>query len=983
MFTPEFMPSIEYYLRGDQRRPEDYYTSSDANALWWHPNAVSSELFGSVHGASVDANVFRRLCRGDLTDGRTVARGNGFRRLGMDFHFAPPKSVSIVALLSNDHVRSIILAAHDEAVREALQFIFDQGLLKCRRGHSGAKKETPEFWVAAVFRELTSRANDPQLHSHAVIPNIALRKDGSVGALDNKEVLDLQLLMGAFYNTALASRLRAAGLDLVRRKRGFEIAGVPLTVIDAFSKRRKAIENAGKKEGVDVSRDRSAADRLSLATRPKKDKERSASHMLASWREDLHALGFDINDISLHDVAGAQPERTIADLARTALDETFEKSAVLKRSDMLAAIAESLQCSASPQELRAVLSDHLDDLVVRVGDEYDTVNKASYSTRQNVELEKELIKLAVASRGTWSTVDPELVERAIKARPSLSDEQKSAIWHGLTADGISIVEGSAGAGKSFAWGTVTSVAQEAGRTVYALAPSWAATKVIAKDTNTPNSHALAVQGFLLAIEAGRIVLSSNDIVLLDEAGMVPTRDLYRVARACSVSKSKLILSGDTRQLQPVAWGSPLRLLSRVLSSSKMREVRRQSTGWQRDASMLFAKGNASAALQAYDDRGHIFWCADGSTAIAKLADRFVADRLWDGVLSTDPAPTALAIAGWNTDVLELNAQIRVRLQEAGLLSKAQFSVPVAVTDREGKKLSTITMLLADGDRVAFTERVDHPSRRITNADSATVLKVDSESITLRFDDGQVLAANFRELVGRRVEGQPGLPCMKHIFAVTAHFSQGLTVDRAYVLGTKPMTREGIYVAMTRHRHSVQLYVDTSRTPKSRRTNRKVRAPDGSAALSQKRAYFAECDIAALKLNASDFAPDPMSWAFDTMEQERRPDAVGLTARMNARMRWQLRESAHPEPVGPRGGIPNALYQRLVGKFIEASVVRTASSKLLSWIGWLRDNLSSFVVARRPATLSQPNSEMITSYGVLDPIAGQRLTLDELDVGPTG
>lgn len=940
MFTCHPVQKVGYYL-GDGQAPQPEYHRS-AMSEWWVTPGEGSRAFNLDTGTPIDPDIFRALSDGKMPDGRSVATQGYARRFGYDLHFAPPKSVSLAAMLCSDADRAKVIKAHDKAVKRVLKYIFDNGLLHCRRGRAGTETEAASSYVVAIFTESTSRLNDPQLHSHCVIPNISTRKDGTIGALNNEQILQLQNLLGSLYNAELASHLQDAGFELVRRKRNFEIAGFPPEVISFFSKRRRSIEEALEKLGLNATLHRAAAEKEALWQRPGKESELTPSVLDPIWKQALDHLGFDIGTIR----SGASPVRRDLVSASAAVETAFEKSAVLQRPKMAWAIAEAFQLSSSVDLIEAALKAVEGTLVEQVGPESRVANKQFFSASSIIEDELTLTRAAHEGKGLWQKSVDAFVATSISERPSLSEEQIVAVRHALNPDLISVVEGAAGSGKSFALGAAAEAARAAGLEVFAIGSSWAATKVLAADTQTPEAAAKALTGFLNRVATGKIPLGPNSVVILDEAGMVGTAQLAELVRATSSVSAKLILSGDTDQLKPIAAGAPMTLLTRVVGSSKMKQIRRQSVGWQRDASMLFARGDAPTAVAAYDIRGHITWAKSTDQALTELADRFVADYLYDEAIGIDPRCSSLAIGGWNDDVLELNRQIRIRLQAAEILSADEVNIPTARRANEDQRLQATSLSLAVGDRIAFGETVKTAHRSITNADAATVIGVTSTTLSLRFADGQTMTTQISDLVGFRQEGEPSYPVIKHVWAATAHFAQGMTVDRCYVLAARRMDREALYVAMTRHRHNAHLFVDTSRLAVRRRQENvftkylpggeATAAHEQSAQAQLKELFLSEWSRPAEKLNASDFETDPLSWL---LMRNARSEGTSAPNRMELRSRKTISESGQPEVLSERAGVPNVDYMTIKRDFMKRSGMEYLEP-VNAWIRWVRARISA-------------------------------------------
>jgi conjugative relaxase-like TrwC/TraI family protein len=937
MYTCVPAKSVGYYLSGTSLDQQDYYGAKQG--VWWTPHNMSavarSRFVGCEDGEAIDNGLFVKLANGQLPDGTTVGRnGSGIRMPGYDCHFAPAKSVSLVFAFADETTRRLIVGIHNEAVRRSLQFIYDWGLIGARRNAAGKDHEAVAGLVAAVFTEFTSRDNDPQIHSHAYVPNIGVRRDGSVGALDNHRSTVFQLLVGAIYQAEMAFGLIKIGFRLERHGRAFEIAGVPRPLIKTFSKRRNTIERVAKALGIDPSRNRAAANVIALDTRPAKSGELSLEQLQPRWLAQLTHAGYDQSDIAPTAIDAEQHVDPPENLVEMAVTEAFETSAVLTKARLMANVAEAFigqyDVDTVEKQILHTLPSHLIELVNNA-----VTGNCHYTTHTILSAERELLRIARKGRRFRKIVPDLLIDEAIAARPTLSEEQKDAVWHALNADQIAITEGSAGSGKSFKLDAVADACRAAGLDVWALGPSWSATQVLALDTDTKDDRARALSGFLNEVESGRIQLTANSVLLLDESGMVGTMDLHRLAAAVAEVGCKLVLSGDTMQLSSVAAGAPMRLLARFLGTSRMSQIRRQKLAWSRAASMEFAKGRADRGLKIYQQRGNVDWIRGRSETLSALADRYVADMLADREQgSGGPLPSCLAIASRNEDVNDLNGQIRARLQDAGFVDPLDIEVGVALrAGGRNKRKQTGSLKISVGDRIVFGETLLLPERTIRNADVARVLDIQAgppPRLTLEFEaDGSCITRDLADLVGFRDQHEVKLPMVRHAYAATVHFAQGRTVDRAYIASTQAMSREAIYVAMTRHRHVAQLFVDTTRFKAISVTGlpnallsllgkRDRKAADATSQLEAKRqAFFDECLRPDSKVNASDFVAD-LDAVLDAAATARTQPSTRFEAvkaetlnRMSARSAAGSGEAARFDKNPQPSGAPNWFHRAIL------------------------------------------------------------------------
>lgn len=988
MFTCVPIPSVDYYLAGGEGRQLRYYTSEEAETLgtWWTPDyadGVESGAFKDCRdGEAVDPELFVHLCSGTTCDGRTIARADGIRRPGYDLHFAAPKTVSMLALLLSNAGKAVV-GCHERAVRRSLRAVHEMGLIETRTGHAGHERSGASLFVAAIFTHSTSRVGDCQLHSHCAVPNTALRSDGTVGAIDNKRLMELQRLVGAIYSAELAHGLLELGYELEQEKKAFKIAGVPDEATALFSKARKEIERLGSERGFDPSVDRKRAQAANLELRPRKAANEHLSVSRKRWVAELNSIGLGTD--CLPSPGHANPPQTpdLRRLVAEAVEAAFANDSVLRKPQLLARVAEHLQLSCSADVILRVLADFLPSLIVDLTPSEKSDGAKMFSTHAIMERERQVLKNALEGRDHREFVPAFFVDAAIARRPSLSDEQRDAVRHALNRDRVTVIEGFAGAGKSFTLGTVADAVRSASLEVWVLGPSWSATEVIAKDTQSPGERARALSGWLNDVAAGKIKLGPRCVVILDEAGMVSTEDMSILQAVVAEADCKLILSGDTKQLKPVAAGSPLTFLARALGSSKITEIRRQTQGWNRAASKRFAMGLTDEALHDYDFRGHVQWMNSRSQVIAGVADRYVADVLYDREAKTTPlTSSSLVIASRHEDVRDLNDEIRDRLKAIEVIAPNDVQVEVLVRSDRAKKGKPGKLGIAVGDRIAFGETVKHPARTIRNADVARVMSIGPiGEVTLVFEkDEQVISTRFQDLVGFRADKEPAAPLIRHIYAATTHFSQGMTLDRAYVAAFHAMDRDAVYVAMTRHRHVAQFFVDLGRLGSSKGKSRY-----GHTTLtSRKQAFLTECLRPSKKLNAIDFIPDLQACLKGPIPIEARngpgyryakPD---IEARMRRRVSQNLGEAAILSDTVTPCGMPNLIYNRLKRPTAEGAKRRGAPvSSVRDWLSGLIEKVKELSICLKPAALAEPSEKPKPRFKLRVKIPSQEVPHEKL------
>lgn len=369
-------------------------------------------------------------------------------------------------------------------------------------------------------------------------------------------------------------------------------------------------------------------------------------------------------------------------------------------------------------------------------------------------------------------------ERRVEAA-RLSDEQRAAIVHITSGEDIAAVVGFAGAGKSTMLAAAREAWQAQGFRVHGGALAGKAAEGL-EESSGIQSRTLA--SWELRWAQQRDQLGPGDIFVIDEAGMIGSRQLARFVAEAEAGGAKIVLVGDHEQLQAINAGAPFRALVEQIGAAELSEVRRQKVDWQRQASVSFATHKTADALQAYEEHGGIQYAAGHDDARAAIVRDYLADR------EARPQDTRVAMAHRRDDVRAINESIRQSLQEAGQLGAGPWGGEHTFQTNDGSRK------FAAGDRVLFLE--NNGGLKVKNGMLGTVTAL---------DDGQMLV----QVDGRAAPVQVVMKDYKaidHGYATTIHKNQGATVDRGFVLASRSMDRHLTYVAMSRHRESVQLYV---------------------------------------------------------------------------------------------------------------------------------------------------------------------------------
>jgi hypothetical protein len=272
------------------------------------------------------------------------------------------------------------------------------------------------------------------------------------------------------------------------------------------------------------------------------------------------------------------------------------------------------------------------------------------------------------------------------------------------------------------------------------------------------------------------------VFVIDEAGMVGSRQLARFVGEAEARGAKIVLVGDHEQLQAIGAGAPFRAITEEIGHAELSEIRRQRVDWQREASVDFATHRTAEGLAAYRDHGNISFAETGEDARGQIVRDYLADR------DERPDGTRVAMAHRRADVRAINDAIRTELQDRGELAQGGDAGALTFQTNDGKRE------FAPGDRIVFLE--NNRDLGVKNGMLGTVEHVEAGRIVAQLDGrgGDSVSVPMGDY-----------QAIDHGYATTIHKNQGATVDRSYVMASGTMDRHLTYVAMTRHRDGVQLY----------------------------------------------------------------------------------------------------------------------------------------------------------------------------------
>ncbi|MFA1676616.1 Ti-type conjugative transfer relaxase TraA [Rhizobium mongolense] len=433
---------------------------------------------------------------------------------------------------------------------------------------------------------------------------------------------------------------------------------------------------------------------------------------------------------------------------------------------------------------------------------------AIFTTRDNLRTEYDMAQSArILAEREGHAVDDRRITEAIGS-VEMRDPQRGfrfdaehvdAVRHVTGDSAIAAVVGLAGAGKSTLLDAARVGWESEGRRVIGAALAGKAAEGL-EDSSGIKSRTLA--SWELAWTDGRDRLGRGDVLVVDEAGMVSSKQMARVLKVVEEAGAKVVLVGDAMQLQPIQAGAAFRAITERIGFAELSGVRRQSEQWARDASRLFARREVEQGLDAYVKRGHLVEAETREEAIGRIVSDWTDARrellqksVNEGSRGRLRGDELLVLAHTNVDVKRLNEALRTVMTAEGALGDGHSFQ----TERGSREF-------ASGDRIIFLKnarffepRAEHPDAQyVKNGMLGTVVSTTDKRgrilLSVHLDNGRDVI--FSEDSYRNVD---------HGYAATIHKSQGATVDRTFVLATGMMDQHLTYVSMTRHRHRADLY----------------------------------------------------------------------------------------------------------------------------------------------------------------------------------
>ena len=808
-----------YYTEVVARGLDDYLSGAgEAPGRWCGAGASVEGVRGEVTAEQMaalfeSADACHPVTGAPLGAGYRVGDGRD-KVTGWDLTVSAPKSFSTLWAVADLPIRNLLDDCHSAAVDATIGYLEEHGAYS-RVGRGGRFQVDTAGLLIARFDHRTSRAGDPQRHSHLLLSNRVRCVDGHWRSLDSRALHGQLKAAGVVYQAALrAETTSRVGVlwDLADTNGQADIVDVPAELRNRWSTRRRdvlhrGLERIAASERV-VGRELTMGERrrefetATLETRPAKTAMSGDAH--ERWRTEAAAAGHSQEDWMAKAINNPVPARVdLAGLAGLALEDLADNRSTWRRADLVVATAALLPPQlASTAEATRELIDHLVDdaladpevidltgaagepswamRVRRDGMPVDRVHdRARYSTATTVAKETEVLDFATQRGQERAVVDPNRIEQTL-TDTTLSEDQQATVRH-ICTDGaaLSCVVGPAGTGKTTTMSAASRAWTDSGYRVRGFAVSAVAAEVLRGEVGIQaDTVAKLLHENRRPDVAQRWLLRANDVVIVDEASMLASEQFVQLTRLAAAAHAKLVAVGDYRQLGAVQAGGLFKLLARETRTAELSAVWRFRNSWERAASLQLRDRHPDVA-RVYEQAGRLHHGVGDSTWDAMV-------HRWKNLADNG---SVVMLANRRGDAANLAAIARAHRVAQGIVESTGIDV-------DGQSIGV-------GDDVV-TLRNDR--RLITNT-GAWVRNGDRWTVTARTHDG-ALDLTHPERGNIRL---PAAYVTEHValgYALTVHKAQGLTVDHGLLYVDDATSAQALYVGMTRGRGTNEAFVRT-------------------------------------------------------------------------------------------------------------------------------------------------------------------------------
>lgn len=833
--------SEEYYSEG--KGLDKYYSDKDQVIGQWH--GKGAEQLGL--SGDIKSKDFAALCdnRNPVDDTKLTSRDDIEKRVGYDFTSNASKSVSLAYAFGNEEQKKEILEAFRSAVNETMNEVEKGMLTRVRRNGQNTDRETGNI-ACGTFIHFTSRpvdgVPDPHLHAHCFVFNVTYDKyEDKWKAGQFGQIKKDAPYYEAVFHSRFADNLQKAGYAIERTDNSFELDGIKKETIDKFSLRTKEIEEVAAEHNITDSKQKSG---IGAKTRESKRDALDADKILANWQSRLNTDEENSfrnlkNNFEKKKDNDDRPKEAI----EYSLNHHLERKSVSTAKEILSTAIRASIGEASPEGVKEAFSKRKDVISVK------EANQTFITTVDALQEENRLIASANEFKGRFKPLN----ENYIFKNESLSDEQKNAVTTALTTNnGITIIAGKAGTGKTTLMKEIQQGINEAGKQIYAFAPSAEASRVVQRKEGFENAETISL--FLKSKKMQEA--AKNSVIWIEEAGMVSNKDMNNILAIAKEHNARLILTGDIKQHASVERGDALRILQQEagILPVMVSKIHRQKNAQYREAVQHLSKDDTDKGFAKLNKIGSINEIADSAERIDKVAnDYYRSSYRWSG-----KQKEVLVVSPTHIEGDKVTEAIRERLKEKDKISKDEHqfltlrNMQLTKAEKElpesykagnylvfhqnikGIKAGSRFQIMSSNDNAINVRDISgrETSINISNASAFNIFS--AKQISISQGDKIRITGNGKSNEGvhlfngtsYQVEGfnkagdirlSNGATISKdyanftHGYVMTSHASQGKTVDKVIISQSsasfRASSKEQFYVSVSRGREAVAIYTD--------------------------------------------------------------------------------------------------------------------------------------------------------------------------------
>ncbi len=721
---------------------EDYYTQDSGQ--WQGSGAEAMGLSGEV-----SKDDFEKILNGISPETgeqlRETAK-NGEDRAAIDLTFSAPKSVSIMALADGN-----IKKAHDQAVANILDYI-ERNNVQTREQVNGERSTIlTGSLVAAKFDHLTSRATDPQLHTHAVVANLTQKKDGSWRSLHNDSLYHDKIVLGRLYRNELATLLKEKGyaIEVTDRQHSFfEIKGVGQDLIDKFSSRRQQIEKKVEDPAFQemINKKYPDADQAriyeiaALGTRASKPEGVTKKDLKESWATIIESKGYTLEGLkketkkqgmlehesTLHHLSESKSE-SLSNKIKKAAEIQTENEAVFLKKDVMQEAAKLSFGEYNTKNLEKAFYNAINKKdIAELGTSKDTKGnvKELFSTPEMQKTEHNIIDLAEAGKNKFDhlvsikKINQHFDNQEKKQGWKFTEGQRGAAQMVLTSkDSVNIVQGDAGTGKTAYAGEIKKILDNNGGNIIGLG----FTGKSAAELESVGINSMTLDSFLGRDPKSQSAnLEKGTVFLVDEASMAGAKHIEKVLTVANQNNCKVVIQGDKKQLSSISAGRVHEILQEKTSVDKaeLKEVLRQKQGSVAYSVVQSHKEKGvEAAVDTLGEKGGLAEIPDRQERLKAVKAAAIADR--------SKHDSCMVLADTNKDRNELNDLIRKDLVKNGEVEKGNKFKVLSSSGISASK-ATAANSYEKGQTVNITGEISS----LNKGDQGKIKKIDQNKNTI-------------------------------------------------------------------------------------------------------------------------------------------------------------------------------------------------------------------------------------------------------------